>query len=72
MNTLFNESADCYSMGITPVYSWSLNKYRNVVKKENVEDWDELEKSIIANIADDVIVGVKGRKATFIIVKKFA
>lgn len=70
--TLFHDSIDCYNVGIAPVYSWSLNNYRNVVKKENVEAWDELEKSIIANIADDVIVGVKGRKASIIIVKKFA
>jgi hypothetical protein len=41
-------------------------------QKEDVADWDELEKSIIANLADDVIVGVKGRKANFIIVKKFS
>ena len=31
-----------------------------------------LEKSVIASAADDVIVGVKGRKADIIIVKKFA
>lgn len=70
MANLFNAGAE-YSVGVVPTYSWSLNNYRKVVKKENVEDWDELEKSIIANLADDVIVGVKGRKANFIIVKKF-
>ena len=35
------------------------------------ENWDELEKSIIANLADDVIVGVKGKEATIAVVKKF-
>ena len=67
---LFNECAD-YSVGVVPVYSWSLNSYRNVVTEENVEDWDELEKSIIANLADDVIVGVKGKQASIVVVKKF-
>ena len=52
-------------------YNWSLNNYRNVVHEENVEDWDELEKSIIASLADDVIVGVKGKKASIVVVKKF-
>ena len=41
-------------------------------KEEKTEAWDELEKSVIASAADDVIVGVKGRKADIIIVKKFA
>lgn len=52
---------------------WSLEQYRSTVKKEEkTEAWDELEKSVIASAADDVIVGVKGRKADIIIVKKFA
>lgn len=68
--TLFNAGIE-YSVGLTPSYSWSLNKYRNVVKKEDKEDWDELEKSIIANLADDIIVGVKGKQANIVVVKKF-
>jgi hypothetical protein len=52
---------------------WTLEQYRSSVKKSNLsEDWDELEKSVIASVADDVIVGVKGKKADIIIVKKFA
>ena len=70
MAMLFNEGIK-YSVGMEALDSWNLNNYRNVVKKENVEDWDELEKSIIANLADDVIVGVKGKKANIVIVKKF-
>ena len=59
--------ADYYS------HLWSLEQYRSTVKKEEkTEAWDELEKSVIASAADDVIVGVKGRKADIIIVKKFA
>ena len=52
---------------------WSLEQYRKSVdKKEKAEAWDEIEKSVIASLADDVIVGVKGKKADIIIVKKFA
>ena len=52
---------------------WSLEHYRSTVKKEEkTEKWDELEKSVIASVADDIVVGVKGKRADIIIVKKFA
>jgi hypothetical protein len=54
-------------------YLWSLEEYRNSVKQEEqAEAWDELERSVIASVADDVTVGVKGRQAQIVIVKKFA
>ena len=62
-----------YSESVNYAYIWSLEKYRSSVKKEEQTDaWDELEKSVIASVADDVIVGVKGNQADIIIVKKFA
>ena len=52
---------------------WSLEHYRSTVKREEkTEKWDELEKSVIASVADDIVVGVKGKRADIIIVKKFA
>ena len=54
-------------------YLWSLEHYRTTVKADKkAEAWDELEKSVIASVADDVIVGVKGKQADITIVKKFA
>ena len=41
---------------------WSLSSYRDALEREasaDDEKWDELEKSIIASLAKDVIVGVK-------------
>ena len=62
-----------YSEGVDYSYLWSLDEYRNTVKKEEkTAEWDELEKSVIASVADDVIVGVKGKNANIVIVKKFA
>ena len=62
-----------YSEGIDYSYIWSLAKYRNVVQtEEKAEEWDELEKSVIASVADDVIVGIKGNCAEIVIVKNFA
>ena len=62
-----------YSEGVDYSYLWSLDQYRNNVKtEEKAEAWDELEKSVIASVADDVIIGVKGKRADIVIVKKFA
>ena len=62
-----------FSEGVDYSYLWSLENYRNSVKKEEeAEAWDELEKSVIASVADDVIVGIKGKKADIIITKKFS
>ena len=53
-------------------YMWTLENYKNNTKKEKEESWDELEKSVIASLADDIIVGVKGKRADIIVIKKFA
>lgn len=50
--------------------SWSLNQYKKK-QKDREEPWDEIEKSIIANLADDVTVSVKGRNIEIIITKNF-
>ena len=65
--------ANGYSRGVDYAYLWSLDQRRKTQKPdEKDEEWDELEKSVIASIADDVIVGIKGKQADITIVKKFA
>ena len=49
---------------------WTLKKYKDS-EKNNEEPWDELEKSIIANLADDVAVSVRGKKVEIVITKNF-
>ena len=49
---------------------WTLARYKDS-QKDNEEPWDELEKSIIANIADDVSVAVKGKNVEIVIIKNF-
>lgn len=51
-------------------FTWSLEQYRESVKNKK-EDWDELEKSIIGSLSDDVLVGIRGRKIDMIITKNF-
>ena len=62
-----------YSDGVDYDYLWRLEEYKNSLKQEEqAEAWDELEKSVIASVADDVIVGVRGKRAEIVIMKKFA
>ena len=52
---------------------YNIEEYKNYVKKEEKkEEWDELEKSVIASVADDITVGIKGTSAEIVIIKKFA
>lgn len=54
--------------------TWSMNAYRQMVKEGleqeqegAAEAWDELEKSVVSNIADDVKVSIQGRRVEMII-----
>lgn len=53
---------------------WSLQSYIGSVsarRTEKQEEWDELEKSIVAKLADDVLVGVQNKKVEIIVNKSF-
>ena len=57
--------------------NWSMKKYRASVEMEMAEDakaqeeWDELEKSIVANIADEVTVAIRGGEVEMTVYKNF-
>ena len=55
------------------LYSWSMQKYKSDVEAadDDTEARDELEKSIIANIADDVKVSISKGDIEIVIVKNF-
>lgn len=58
-------------------HMWSLRNYENQVSNQGESDakaeaWDELEKSIVARLADDVVVGIKGKQVDIIVRKAFA
>ena len=82
-NVSYSEPYPGYSCfteyGLEPFSSsnlWTLSRYKENVSKNkderNLEDWDELEKSIIANLADDVSVGIEGDSVEMIITKNSA
>ena len=58
-------------------YEWTMMDYVNSIKSgmenndENAaEAWDELEKSVVAHVADDVKVSIRGRQVEMTIIKK--
>ncbi len=54
-------STDPTAMSASTMDVWSFNKYRESIDEEKEkEEWDELEKSIIANIADEVKISIVG------------
>ena len=56
------------------IYAWSMQKYKAEVGAERDDEpdaWDELEKSIIANIADEVSVGVRKDGVELVVHKNF-
>ncbi|MDO4546881.1 MAG: hypothetical protein Q4D04_02150 [Clostridia bacterium] len=62
------------SSDIGALYTWSLVDYMNQVKLEkevNIEKWDELEKSTVAKLADDVKVSVYVHRVKMVISKSF-
>ena len=60
-------------------WEWSLVQYSGAVGAPGEESgdagrqaWDELEKSVVAHVADDVRVSIKGSDVEMTIVKKLA
>ncbi len=53
-------------------YREQLRQYREMNREGAQEAWDELEKSVVARIADNVKVSIKGRTVEMTIQKKLA
>ena len=69
---------DAFEYSSSPVldWEWSMRRYENVVSskmdQDNVarEAWDELEKSVVKHVADDVKVFIRGGFVEMTILKK--
>lgn len=60
------------SMTCDDTMVWTLQNYqRREIDEGRKEKWDELERSIVANLADDVLVTMKGRHVEIVVKKKF-
>ena len=66
-------SAEFGMLPMPSVNQWSLRNYRQAAEDGHTpkEIWDELEKSVVANLADDVQIGIVGSNVEMIIFKKF-
>jgi len=59
-------------------WEWSMRRYENTLSTRMGQDaaareaWDELEKSVVKNVADDVKVSIRGSAVELIILKKLA
>ena len=60
----------CHVINSAYDYAWTLDTYRNNISKDSKE-WDEMEYSIVANLADNLIVGASANYIDLIAVKKF-
>ena len=71
-NAMYSASFISYQLETAVLLNdqWTLQRYKDA-ERNNAEPWDELEKSIIANIADDIIVSVKGSNVEIVILKDF-
>ena len=60
-------------------YAWSMEDYKDQLRQyreqnqnEAKDAWDELEKSVVGHLADDVKVSIRGRTVEMTIVKKLS
>lgn len=66
-------AADCAAVDPALYSLWSFNRFRENLAKEpeKTEEWDELERSIVANIADEIQIGIRSSSVELVIYKKF-
>lgn len=60
-------------IGMASAGVWSFTRYKSALQdgKGPQEDWDELEKSIVANVADEIQIGIRDNTVEMVIYKKF-
>ncbi len=72
--------SDLYEYTTSPVldWEWSMVRYENALSSRMDQDeaareaWDELEKSVVKYVADDIRVAIRGGNVEMIILKKIA
>ena len=65
----YSDTAISYNSGY--VYSWSLHNYKIAVEESEDDAYAELERSIVAKLADDIVVGVRGNNVEIVVKKSF-
>ena len=60
------------SLDVVTAEMWSLSKYKSTLDANDVEKWDELERSVVAKVADEVTVSIRGNKVEMLVYKDFS
>lgn len=69
---MLNVNTAYYSIVRDYIPVWSLYDYQSSLSKEEKDrQWDGLEKSILVNITDDIIIGIKNNHIKMVVKKKF-
>lgn len=71
---------DAFEQSSSPMldWEWSMRRYENMLSGRIAQDasareaWDELEKSVVKHVADDIKVSIRGGSVEMIILKKLA
>ncbi len=78
-NPLFTHEMMESTSSLSMDWEWSMLRYEDALaqrvkkqEKDAMEAWDELEKSVVAHVADDVKVSIKGPRVEMTIFKKMA
>ena len=79
VNPLLMSGVYAHSTTASLDWEWSMTQYEDVLASRVKQDdsaareaWDELEKSVVARVADDVKVSIRGREVEMILIKKMA
>lgn len=51
--------------------TWSFNRYKSDASAASAEEWDELEKSVLAKLADEIEIAISGGFVEMIVYKRF-
>ncbi|MCR5670545.1 MAG: hypothetical protein K6G10_06030 [Butyrivibrio sp.] len=74
----FGKLLSTFRLGAGETSSWTLRDYKDELSARRCEDmyaqdaWEDLERSILANLADDIEVGIKNEKISMIVTKDFS
>lgn len=69
---MYDDAAVSGGVADIALQMWSFNKYRETISPEgeNGQEWDELERSVIANLADEVEIYIRKKQVEMIVYKK--
>ena len=75
---LYHSEMMAETTGTTLNWDWSMASYQDELRVQAVRDekaremWDELEKSVVTHVADEIKIAIRGQQAEMTIIKKLS